>query len=505
MLKVGAAPPCQSTKARPARFGRAFRAPRHRVLARDRIVWFEYLGAGDREADVAGNRRATRIRPARPAGRKSPRGSKAAAVDAVAAAEAKGGVVTPHGLTELQRLAGNAAAGALVGRKPARAAAAVRSQPPDDRVRRALPTEDEWKEESRIPGQRIDWRTREMKAIGTALRGYDEDADAPTKLAAIALILEAIRAWRLKKAADRGQDVSTIKDDVTAVPRGGAHEQSKRSAFVDSLLDRVKAEVQTLIAGAQAAWDPNTAFTDPAHHDPKNFTYMINGIQEYEQTPQHIEAVLENPTTIKNALISTSIITSGKTPLWCPSGFVLKAPKENVVSGSSKDQAVKSWVSMYHDVEIYGEIVRVFGEFGLPSPQQVLAGTEQAAPYLGGGYRQHNEVAVQGSTQAGGDVEVVGIFVVVAPGEADPKKPIMLAEKVLEEKIAVDGGLKSVVKMVPGVTEGRMKLYETTAAAMNVPIIAIPMVDSHFSKQGLFIWDDSTMIEEEEAQRRNLI
>ena len=365
-----------------------------------------------------------------------------------------------------------------------------------------LSTKAQWVTASAVPaciGSKP--RTAKMTAIGTALEVYEGAGTVTEKVSALGGVLGAIAGWQLLKDEKAGQDVSTgINDLDKAVPKVGAHDQSMRSDFVNALLIEVRDELVGLLAAKQAAWDPGN-LSDVSHHDPTNFTYLINGIQEYTETPAHIQSVLNDPSNIENALISASLVSNTKTPMWCGSGYVLKAPKGNIASSKGSDQGARSAVSLFHEVEMYKEVARLFALNGMPTPAEVLAATTQTQYQS-----KHNEIVIQGTGADGAKTEVVAIFVATAPGTSDPTHPIEIGEKVQEVKIKVDGVYKGVVNRKPATSAERYAEYVKIAAAKGIPIVAIPMAaNAGFSNPKLTIWNPATMILEADARERGLI
>lgn len=362
----------------------------------------------------------------------------------------------------------------------------------------------EWENDSRLAGCFGDKRrSTRMRAIGVALQAY-RDADDANKVARIEGVLKAIADWQLQKDRDAGLDVaSNIHNLGDAVPKEGAHDNRGRSAAVNELLTEVKAEVTELLAARQEAWDLAN-FTNPQEHQANGaFQYLINGIQEYDNTPAHITKVLNDPASIKDALISSSLVTNTKTPMWCASGYVLRAPKENIGSAKPSDQGAQSAVSRFHEIEMYKEIVRLFNLNGLPPPDTIVEGTTQNAHQS-----KHNEIVVMGTGANGGATEVSAIFVATAPGQGNPEFPIEIGKKVAgyEVNINVDGKYKAVVTRQPAVSAARLDQYKEIAAEKQIPIIAIPMApNARFSNPKLTIWDPERMIEEGEARQRDLI
>ncbi|MFK8024307.1 MAG: hypothetical protein AB8G26_10140 [Ilumatobacter sp.] len=369
-----------------------------------------------------------------------------------------------------------------------------------DPIQRDIPDRDQWVQDTGL--QRFgDRRTTEMAAIGNALHAYqgvlpsnDPDVVIPRLLA----ILQAIKAWRLLKQGGGVVNRITGAEAPTELPRGGRHEDARRSGYVDALLGEIRVKLHQVLAVRQAAWDP-VNFSDPTIHDETQFTYIVNGLQEYEDEPQYMTDLLADPTLLHRALISASVITQAKTPLWCPSGFVLQVPPENVMSTHHEDQASNSSVSQLHETKMYLEITRLFDLFGIDTPAAVVNATQLANPAM---YRpsKHNELTLLGAAAPGNAAgpQPVAVFVVVAPGTNDATQPIMVARDLeVPRQVSDHGVTKHVRRREPGVSPARMVIYQ----GMDLPIIAIPMsASANFSKIGMDVWDGATMITEADAE-----
>ena len=369
-------------------------------------------------------------------------------------------------------------------------------------VQRALPTLKQWKKSSKIAGARIDWRSTEMKAIGTTLNTYNKTnyLNPQLRMNGLLNILKAISAWQLKKDRDAGENIPVLKG-TSMVPKTNsqtpqAHETRGRSVAVNSLLDEIKLEIHRVLSFEQTDWDESN-FTDPAQHDKDKFKYLVNGVQEYDKEPEYITTMLQDPSLLKNALMSISFITNDKTPLWCPSGFIVKVPKENIVAARNEDAASESAVSQYHSVEIYKEVARLFVNVGMQAPSELIEKTKQD-PIIS----KHNEIVALGQGATGKTTEVAGIFIVENP--AKPKTPIDVAYELTDEEL---GGrlptievspkkYKRVAKKQPGVSKARMDIYEQTAKDKQLSIIYIPMAkNADFSTTRYKAWSDAKYIE----------
>lgn len=117
---------------------------------------------------------------------------------------------------------------------------------------------------------------------------------------------------------------------------------------------------------------------------------------------------LSDPSVLRGTIISTTVITELKHATYYPFGFILRVPKENVYSASSKDQAVAN-----RTADAVTELARVYTQKAgatLLTPDDVINGTTGAAGNTG-----YNEVVVVGRSPEGAEVSVAGIFVKVAP------------------------------------------------------------------------------------------
>lgn len=336
--------------------------------------------------------------------------------------------------------------------------------------RAMLDSKDDWKEASKLARTR---RSPALKVIDDAVAAWAAVTTDDQKMPALIGILDAIVAWRASKGADATTNL------------GGRADTAKRSDFVDSLLDEVIAEVEAIIDRDRAAWEADgAAMSDPTNHDPADYTYLINAVVDYEAdgnpVPWYIDALLKDPSTIKNTLVSSSLITDTRNPTWATSGFVLRAPKENIYAAKSSDQGLANTAAMWSRAAMYKELTRVYQANGLATPAAISAGM---TPNYLGKVHQQNEVAVMGTHPVtGAQTTVTAIFVVTAPGTTDPRQPIPLYQEV--SRTTVGGKLQRTVVPKPGVSAARMAVYEQIVADTGIPMVAIPLgADTDFRAQ----------------------
>ncbi len=387
----------------------------------------------------------------------------------------RGDLLTPTArlLLQLQERAGNRAVSTVV-----------------QRVGALLDSKTDW-----VDASDLGWttpRSAKLKAVDTAVGQYEVAANNADRMTALIAILDAIVGWRASKGADAQTGL-----------RGKADTRD-RTPFIDSLLVEVKAKVEDLLDQQRAAWDPASGvFSDPTAHDPTKFQYIINAIVDYaaegNPVPQYINDILDDPGKIRNALVSSSVITETQNPTWATSGFILRVPKENVYAAKGSDQGLQNKAAMWHDAALYHELARVYAANGLPAPAAVMGGMKKHP--ISQKSHEQNEVAVMGTNPVtGAETTVTGIFVVVAPGTTDPRSPIPLYETIRTE--VVNGRPRQVVRRVPGVSPSRMAIYEGIVAKRGIPMVAIPLGSSTSfrSQPGRPTpWDPTTMVLETDA------
>lgn len=164
--------------------------------------------------------------------------------------------------------------------------------------------------------------------------------------------------------------------------------------------------------------------TDPRHHNPCNFRYLVHAVhlpdslvrctqrlfivQEYRQGRVQSNSrpidLLENPYDIaEKPVISASLINQDRTGTWGPGGFILEVLPEHVQRTSPRDTGT----------DFIG-LSSLRSDSSQPPllPQEILTPEgllERTDPYT------YNEVVLSGRTKAGTPVRIVGIFIVKLP------------------------------------------------------------------------------------------
>jgi len=177
------------------------------------------------------------------------------------------------------------------------------------------------------------------------------------------------------------------------------------SEFKDTLVRQV--ETSASPEQRQASWQ--NSFTDPRNHNPRNFTYLVHGLNS--PIGRAIQAIAlhdigtdpnkkpdvdleREPLRIaEKPIISTSVIDRRHSATWGNAGLILRTPPENIVSIYRED-AGTPWYDPEKSLEATG------GELACTVDELL----EQTRP------SSYNEVVIQGSTEAG-KTEVVGFFI----------------------------------------------------------------------------------------------
>jgi hypothetical protein len=240
-------------------------------------------------------------------------------------------------------------------------------------------------------------------SVAALLKDKDEEKDRR----------HAIRAVLLLKFAVKKEPVKLSKDLI--------------AKFGSKAMADLKNEIKSGLPVTDNSplrdfWDPKH-FTDPkAYKADKPFKFIVWGMMNTHTgrgTPYF--KILENPDIAKTFLISSSIIDQVHKSTYYPYGFILKVPKENIISTNSKDQAFKNYKAMTEGMtaaeatDMLPEVRRVSASYEIAKPDDILKGTSGK-----GGAYGYNEIAVMGTSPEGKSVDVVGLFVKVKDDNNTP-------------------------------------------------------------------------------------
>jgi len=329
------------------------------------------------------------------------------------------------------------------------------------------------------------WRSSEFNKIESAVGRYNRNAATLARLTALKAILDAISAWRVWKQDKKGKTAGFVsprtqrdKGDKIAAKEEQLREQkvigdtedlSARTKVTDGLVKDVVDEINVVLNLERTAWGGAT-FTDPKNHDASNFRYLISAQSESKQIVAHREMTINDPSLIKEAVISATVISHDQVNLWGPSGFILAVPQSCVGAAYAGDLAAFNAVAEGHDLEKYRETLRVYlrdkgdasnpGVVGMPAP----AALKRPA--------MHNEVVVLGRSY-GEVTSVAGIYVLVDE-VVDKVKNIKPASacKIIS-KLFQGTKVTDVVELLPGVTDRRMKQFLGLNTNLGLPIVQI--------------------------------
>ena len=149
---------------------------------------------------------------------------------------------------------------------------------------------------------------------------------------------------------------------------------------------------------AQQAWALRAAtlFTDPKHHNPQKYAYLVHGVKASraeDVAGGAGELILTNPREALRRIrpISTSLISATATTTWGGTGLILQVPSDAVFAASWEDIGLENWNA---DLDYP---LSKFMSKGLMLPDAILSGTKSS----------WNEIGVMG----GPGISVIGVFV----------------------------------------------------------------------------------------------
>ncbi|MDG0817720.1 hypothetical protein [Bdellovibrio svalbardensis] len=138
-------------------------------------------------------------------------------------------------------------------------------------------------------------------------------------------------------------------------------------------------------------------FTDPSHHNPESFTYLVHGVMDRE-------GFLKNngfESISQWSSLSTSLISNRNSRTFGTAGLILKVPAENIFATVPRDFG--SNVKMLRAKNEVNQLLKFYeSTFGLDKPQDLLKRTEP---------KKYNEVLISGETTEGGPIQIIGVFV----------------------------------------------------------------------------------------------
>lgn len=151
----------------------------------------------------------------------------------------------------------------------------------------------------------------------------------------------------------------------------------------------------------RASWAPNH-FTDPAHHDARNFRYIVhmiefaNGRHSTRAIYKYLtQEIAQNPC----ATISTSVIDQDHRSTYGTFGFILKVPADNILLARSSDIA-SQYLPGNTEAERFNYALNNSASYIEPTPtlENLIKGTTAG----------HNEILVEGKFKEG--IQVVGVI-----------------------------------------------------------------------------------------------
>jgi len=334
------------------------------------------------------------------------------------------------------------------------------------------------------------WRSSEFNRIETAVGRYSQIGSTVVRLTALKAILDAISAWRVWKQdkkgksvkfasprdqRDKGAKIAAKEDNLRgAGVMDDGEDLSVRSKVTDGLVKDVVAEINLCLNLERTAWGGET-FTDPRKHDGSKFRYLVTAQSESKVPVAHREQTIKNPSLIREAVISATVITHERVNLWGPSGFILGVPESCVGAAFAGDLGAFNAVAEGHDLEKYREILRVYlRDRGDPTNPQVVGIPAPASLKKQFG---HNEVVVLGRSY-GEVTSVAGIFVLVEEVAATVAEIVPASACRVISKLTAGGKTTDVVERLPGVTAGRMAQYRKLCTDQGIPIVQIKASDA---------------------------
>jgi hypothetical protein len=150
-------------------------------------------------------------------------------------------------------------------------------------------------------------------------------------------------------------------------------------------------------------WDPAN-FTDPNNHG-QTYRYLVNAISETKPIA-NLDRYFAPEFTDKSDLVSLSLISEAKNITWGPSGFIIRAPKENILAMNYHDMFSGRFGSNVSTESKQRVLLDIRNRgFGFVSPAELLNATSDKYNDL-----MHNEVVALAKGVEGRPLEVVGIF-----------------------------------------------------------------------------------------------
>lgn len=169
-----------------------------------------------------------------------------------------------------------------------------------------------------------------------------------------------------------------------------------------------------------SGWE--TTLTDPTHHSPDGFRYLVHAVQLPHTAGQIMQRLfltqemIDNPSILYNPIdlmstpgriaekpvISTSLIDQDHRATWRAGGYILRVPLENILKTASGDigtnfaggESTRRKLYEKRDVE------------GIADSATVLARSDR---FL------YNEIVLAGTGRTGQKVEITGVFIKVLP------------------------------------------------------------------------------------------
>lgn len=86
---------------------------------------------------------------------------------------------------------------------------------------------------------------------------------------------------------------------------------------------------------------PGSTFTDPKKYNPAHFQFIVHGLTSSSEN-NVLDILLKKPESIKNTLISASLVTEQHVPTYGRCGFILAVPSENVFAAKPSDMGLNN-------------------------------------------------------------------------------------------------------------------------------------------------------------------
>lgn len=192
----------------------------------------------------------------------------------------------------------------------------------------------------------------------------------------------------------------------------------------------------------QKAWSPEH-FSDPRHHNPKSYRYIIHNPANHFDDALAAHKYLIFDDEGYYTISATVIDHTGRVRPWRGGqyGFILKAPEENVMAAAPKDLGVLNYQPKIEcppnlgyvcvDYVMYPEYI--FTRGGLMPPDEVLLKTGKA------GFNYYNEVAIARVGEKGQRPEITGIYAFEEADLTTLNKAKALAEKLNIPLVTLNG------------------------------------------------------------------